>query len=136
MSPHPSAWDEFVRNCAKERWVTVGLRTGDAYLGKLHYGDDAVPQNERDIVLAEPALYDQEKKNYVSTANQFLFLPAEIIQSIAALSNVNRDSRTIPIGEAVYDTGKEQNESGPFTKASNTAGIAGNGETKTTDVST
>ena len=37
--------------------------------------DFSVQQSERDIVLAEPALYIEEKGEYVTQSYQYLFLP-------------------------------------------------------------
>jgi ABC-type Fe3+ transport system permease subunit len=34
-SAYSSAWDHFVNKCVKQHWVTVGLTTGESYLGYL-----------------------------------------------------------------------------------------------------
>ena len=115
-SPYPCAWDEFARHCAEERWITVGLRTGEAYMGMLKAADYSVPQSERDIILTEPALYNEERGDYVATADQFLFLPADIVQSVAAVSNTETDQRITQIGEGIFKTQGDTHEPGSTPK--------------------
>lgn len=88
-TPLPSAWDRFIQTDVPERWVVVSLKTGDVYAGRLLIAENSAPANERDVVLGHPAKFEKGSKNYIVTSYSALFLPADIIQSIAA---VRKDS--------------------------------------------
>ena len=101
-SPFPCGWDHFVRRYVPEHWVAVGLETGEAYVGILACSELSVEQKERDIVLAEPALYDEESKDYRSLSYSYIFLPAMLIWSVAVIENPQTDKRIVPVGESPF----------------------------------
>ena len=85
-TPYPGAWDDFVRNSLPGRWVSVSLKSGDVFAGYVEIADVGVALEERDIVLSEPALYNVDTKNYVSTPYHQLFLPADLVQNLATIA--------------------------------------------------
>lgn len=106
-SGYPCAWDDFVRKGAPGHMVIVTLENGDAYAGVLQVCDVSVERDERDIVLSEPALYDEERKDYFALSFNRLFIPANLRYSIATVTDPEHDKRTVPIGESPF-TFKEQ----------------------------
>lgn len=103
MSPFPDTWDAFIRSYAKEHWVIVSLVDGAAYAGLIREADISVIQEERDVVLKEPAKYDQEKEQYLALNYQYLFIPAARIDMIAAVHNPKLDrERITKIGESIF----------------------------------
>lgn len=101
-SPFPCGWDHFVRRYVPEHWVAVGLETGEAYVGILACSELSVEQKERDIILAEPALYDEESKDYRSLSYSYIFLPAALIWSVAVIENPKTDKRLVPVNESPF----------------------------------
>ncbi len=91
-SAYPAAWDEFTRTCLPERWAVITLRNGHTYAGIVHTVDASVAQSERDIVLKEPALF--EEGGYRSIEYQYMFLPAALISSVAAVYDPKKDGVT------------------------------------------
>ncbi len=91
-----------MRRCVPGHWVAVGLETGEAYVGILAYSELSVEQKERDIVLAQPALYDEETKDYRSLPYSHIFLPAALIWSVAVIENPETDRRLVPIDESPF----------------------------------
>ncbi len=97
-SPYPSAWDDFIRVDVPKHWVVVRLINGEAYAGMIRIADTSVNQAERDIVLAEPAQFVENEKNYKIIPYQQLFLPAALISSVAVVYDPNVDKRITQIG--------------------------------------
>lgn len=103
MSPYPDTWDAFVKSYAKEHWVIISLVDGAAYAGLIREADISVVQEERDVVLKEPAKYDDEKGQYIALNYQYLFIPAARIDMIAAVHNPKLDKERITnIGESIF----------------------------------
>jgi hypothetical protein len=73
-SAYSSAWDHFVNSCAKGHWITVGLSNGQVYAGYVDRADVSVAASERDIILREPALYDEATHADRATQYQTMFL--------------------------------------------------------------
>ena len=101
-SPYPAAWDEFTRSCLPERWAVITLRNGHTYAGIVETADASVAQSDRNIVLGETALL--EGQVYRSVAYQYMFLPAGLIASIAAVYNpkTDRAKRVVEPGDLVF----------------------------------
>lgn len=99
---YPDTWDKFVREYVENHWVVVKLSNGETYSGILARADTSVEQNERDIILREPALYLEEQKNYLATTYQHLFLSGSIISSIGIVSNPD-DIRITNIGTYIFE---------------------------------
>lgn len=59
----PSAWDAMVREYVRGRWVMVELKNGPA------------------------------SQVFIADTTQFLFLPADAVASVAALTDIERDRR-------------------------------------------
>ena len=101
-SAYSSAWDHFINSCAKSRWVTVGLTNGQVYAGYVDKADVSVAANERDIILREPALYDEAEKAYRTTPYQTMFLLGSTIASVAAVTDPGGDQRITSTGEDLF----------------------------------
>ncbi|MDO3377705.1 DUF6338 family protein [Geoalkalibacter halelectricus] len=111
-SAFPCAWDQFVRSYVPNHWVVIGLESGEVYAGKLKVADVAASSEERDLVLEEPALYNTESGQYISTPYQYIFIKSKTLYSIAAVNEPTTDQRIIPIGESLFPRG-EKNEPYP-----------------------
>ena len=101
-SAYSSAWDHFINACTKSRWVTVGLTNGQAYAGYVDKADVSVAASDRDIILREPALYDETDKIYRATPYQTMFLLGSTIASIAAVTDPYGDKRITSAGEDLF----------------------------------
>ncbi len=102
-SPYPAAWDDFVRQDLPKHWIVVRLNSGEAYAGIIKYADISVNQKERDIVLSEPALFDNESKKFMAIPYQQLFLAANLVASIATVNNPESDKRITKVGSQLFD---------------------------------
>jgi hypothetical protein len=109
-SVHPSAWDDFTKVYAPNRWVVVSLRTGEVYAGKLKAADTSVAAFERDLVLEEPALYDENTNQYMALSYQHLFIAARTFYSIASISEPARDKRVVAVGEPLFPVNKNDRQ--------------------------
>ena len=99
-----SAWDDFVQLDVPGRWVIVGLKNGAAYAGMLRSADTSARPAERDLVLLEPAAYDEATKTYTSLAHSALFLPAAYIVTIATVHDpaVDAARRVTEVGRPLF----------------------------------
>jgi hypothetical protein len=97
---HPYAWDDLLNTHAPEHWVTVVTTDGNTYVGKIETADDYVAPEDREVLLEEPARYDEEEDAYFATEYQHLFLPADLIESVAVLSN-EEDERLSQPGQKI-----------------------------------
>ncbi len=104
-SAYSSAWDHFINACVKGHWVTVGLNNGDVYAGYIDKADESVAAAERDIILQEPAQYDQQLKQYRTLGYQSLFLLGSTIFSVAVVTDAAADKRITAIGESLFVEG-------------------------------
>jgi len=104
-SAYSSAWDHFINSCVKDHWVTVGLTNGEVYADYIEAADSSVAAGERDVVLREPAQYDQRLMRYRSLQYQSLFLLASTIASVAVIFDAATDKRTTRIGESPFAEG-------------------------------
>lgn len=104
ISGYPCAWDQFVRRCTEGHMVAVTLNNtnNDTYVGFVEAFDVTVEQGERDLVLAEPAIYKEETKNYVALDYQYLFLRADLIYCVAVVHDPSKDERKVPVGESPF----------------------------------
>jgi hypothetical protein len=101
----PGAWDEFARNLIDGHWVVVSLTSGEAYAGIVYYADISVRQQERDLIILEPAVYEKGSRNYKATPYQHLFLPSTLISSVATISD-GEDKRITTVNSMVFSKGK------------------------------
>lgn len=92
-----SAWDHFVRHCARDHWVILTLQNGESYSGFIETADVSVASGERDMILREPAFYDKEADEYLAMQYQSLFIPGSFLSSIATVHDP-ADRRIIPAG--------------------------------------
>lgn len=97
-----SAWDHFVYQWVPKHWVVVRLDSGETYGGMLALADTSVREEERDLVLEEPAEFDEEKSEYISMNYQHLFLPGRLISSVAAVHDPDIDTRVTIIGKPIF----------------------------------
>jgi hypothetical protein len=106
-SLYPAAWNQFIRSCVHTggsgRWVLVTLNSGDVYVGFVTAADISVAANERDIILGEPAKYDEQQKNYLALPYQQIFLPASLVTQIAVLYDPGVDTKRLtPVGKPIF----------------------------------
>ncbi len=81
----PSTWDYFLEKCLPQRWSVITLTSGDVYAGFVRSAEHSAAAAERDLVLGQPARLDVNTGNYVVTSYNDLFVPAQLIQSIATV---------------------------------------------------
>jgi hypothetical protein len=93
----PSAWDDFLRDKVGAHWVVVALTNGQAYAGMLETADEGVPRDERDMLLREPALYEDDANDYRSLEYQYLFISANLVDSVAVMYDAEADERVTPV---------------------------------------
>ena len=101
-SAYSSAWDHFIKSCAKNHWVTVGLNNGEVYSGYIGKADMSVAAMERDVILQEPALYDRRLMRYRTLEYQSLFLLGSTIASVAVVTDAAADRRITETGESPF----------------------------------
>jgi hypothetical protein len=82
--------------------VAVTLQNGDAYVGILRACDRTVGGDERDIVLEEPAAYNEESADYTALPYQHLFVPAALVFCITVVHDPARDKRIVPVGASPF----------------------------------
>ena len=109
-SPHPCAWDDYVGTRLAGRWVVVTLNSGDVYAGYVALADVGVRAEERDIILTEPAKFDEESRRYLVTAYRDLFVRAELVQSIATVALPSDSHIGRPIGQSLFQPDDKQRE--------------------------
>ena len=102
ITAYPAAWDNFIRKQVPEHWVIVGLKNGDVYAGRISNADLSVSKDERDIVLEEPCLYEEDTGNYSSLNYQYMFIPSENVYSIAVVHDSTLDKRIVAVGEKLF----------------------------------
>jgi hypothetical protein len=90
---YPAAWDDLINTHASDSWVIVTLTNGESYAGYIETADTEVRQEERDVILKEPAVYDADR-GYVATQNQYLFLTSALIESVAVVYDADDGSET------------------------------------------
>lgn len=104
------AWDSFVYSCLPGRWAVVALKNGDSFAGMVDSADTSVGPGERDIVLEEPAEYQEEVADYVAMNYEYLFIPGEAVASIAAVHDPELDSRKTELGTRIFRKGSTDGE--------------------------
>jgi hypothetical protein len=96
------AWYHFIHVAAPRRWVIVKVRTGESYLGFIEHSDVAVEPQYRDVILVEPYLWNEDRKTYLPTFNQFLFLQGADVVSVAVAHDAAKDKRIMPAAETPF----------------------------------
>ena len=97
-----SAWDHFVHQMVPRHWVVVRLDNGETYGGMLALADVSVREEERDLVLVEPAEYDERQSEYTALQYQYLFLPGRLISSVAVVHDPTVDARVTSTGRPIF----------------------------------
>ena len=101
-------WDKFVKTYAASRWVVVRLNSGDTYAGMLQQADISRDPNFRDIVLEEPAVFDERTKNYIATSYQFIYIRGDQLLFITALTkNDEIAGRLTEINRPIFPQGED-----------------------------
>ena len=117
MTPYADSWDEYVRRFVAGHWVIVRLLDGSSFAGILSRADTTVPPENRDIILTEPAIFNEESGNYRSVEHQHLFIPGASLATVAVVYDPEKDTRIAPVGtvlfwkESTNEQGKESTES-------------------------
>ena len=102
------AWDKFVKTYAASRWVVVRLNSGDTYAGMLQQADIARDPDFRDIVIEEPAVFDERTKNYIATSYKFIYIRGDQLLFITALTNEDEIAdRLTVIGQPIFPQGED-----------------------------
>lgn len=101
-SAYSTAWEHFIKACVKGHWVTVGLTNGETYAGYVGTADLSVPAGERDVILQEPAHYDQDLKRYRTLKYQSLFLLGSTIASVAVVTDTASDRRIATTDDSLF----------------------------------
>ena len=84
-SSQPSTWDHFLKNAVPNHWVVVTLKSGDVYAGYVQTAEESAPSTERDVILRNPAKFDEGLNNYRVTSLRDMFIPAELIQNLGTV---------------------------------------------------
>lgn len=77
-----------VREYVQGRGVMVELKNGQFFVAKLEVGDASVAAAEWDLMLEEPCRFDPASRKFIPDSKQYLFLPAESVASVAALTGI------------------------------------------------
>jgi hypothetical protein len=131
---YPSAWESLVTNHSRDRWVVVTLKDGSSYAGVIESADSNVHRENRDMLLKEPAQYNEKIEAFVATRHLYLFLPAELIRSVAVVYDKDEDSeRRTTVGEAILGGGYPDNgtsDNGPSHNGTSDSDSSNNGNHK------
>lgn len=102
-TPYPSSWDDLINTYSDEHWVIVTLTDDTTYAGIIETADTGVAAKERDILLREPAVYDQDEDAYVAEHHQHLFLPSALIASVAVVydEELDEEDRLTDVGQQI-----------------------------------
>ncbi len=74
----------------------------------LQQADVARNPDFRDIVLEEPAVFDEERKNYIATSNQFVYIRGDQWLLITALTKDDEiNDRVTEIDRPIFKQGKD-----------------------------
>jgi hypothetical protein len=109
-SAYGSAWEHFIRDSIDDHWVVIGLQNGDAYAGYIRVVDSKLNSPDRDVLLLEPALFDEQERCYRATEYQALFLAGATVSSIATVHNPRTDARLTQPGEDIFAAPENNNE--------------------------
>lgn len=102
VSGSRDSWDHFVRCSVPGHWIAVALQNGDAYAGILDHADVSTEPEFRDLLLAEPYLFDAKSGQYNPTYQQYLFIRGSDVASIAAVHEPSTDVRVVPVAETPF----------------------------------
>lgn len=108
IGAYPDTWDVFVRDLVPRHWVVVTLKDGTSYAGMLEKADMSVREEERDIVLTEPARYDAARDQYITTQYQYLHLTGALVASVAVYYDPRVDSRVTEVETPLFRSSDEQ----------------------------
>jgi hypothetical protein len=102
ISRRPCSWDTFVADLVQGRWIVMTLKSGDVYAGYIQIADTGVAGAERDLVLREPARYDADAGEYRAVGYRDMFIPAQLVDSIATVANPGEADRLTAIGQPLF----------------------------------
>jgi hypothetical protein len=111
-SAYGSAWEHFIRDSIDKHWVVVGLQNGDSYAGYIRIVDSKINSPDRDVLLLEPARFEEREQCYRATEYQTLFLAGAMISSIATVHDPTTDTRLTKPGEDIFAS-EENHEKEP-----------------------
>jgi len=114
-SAYGSAWEHFIRDSIDGHWVVIGLQNGDAYAGYIRVVDSKLNSPDRDVLLLEPARFDEVQQRYRATEYQALFLAGATISSIATVHDPGTDARLTQPGEDIF-AAEDSHETKPATQ--------------------
>lgn len=109
FSGSPSAWDYFISNNVPDHWVIIRIKNGESFAGIIDYTDTSVGQNERDIILREPARFDKDQNNYLSLTYHSMFISAAMIDSIGVVEDSSGTSRVSTMNNYLFPN-EDKNE--------------------------
>jgi hypothetical protein len=102
VSATRDAWDHFVRCSVPSHWVVVTLQNGDSVAGILDHADVSTEPANRDLVIAEPYLFESATQSYRPTYNQYMFVRGSDVASIAVVHAPDTDTRVVPVDESPF----------------------------------
>ena len=110
--------------------IVALIKTDEVYAGKLLAADVSVHQDERDIVLGEPALRTGD--NYKALNYSTLFIPGRLVSSVAVVpSSEDLAQRQLPIGGMLFPE-QDGSRQHPNDSSANASSTAASGTTPTT----
>lgn len=95
----------------------VTLADGSSYAGMLEQADVTRDPEYRDIVLLEPARYEEATGNYRATSLQYMYLRGDKLASIAGVADLTKDKRVTTIDEYIFPREDVNDEQRPTTEA-------------------
>lgn len=88
----------------------MSLHDGSTYAGIIETADTGVPPGDRDVLLLEPARYDEDRNAYVVMRHQHLFLPSALSASMAVVYDEDsEEERLIQVGQEILTTHTKDN---------------------------
>lgn len=109
-SPHPGAWDHFLKKSLPLRWAVVTLKSGDVFAGYVRTAEESAPASQRDVILSFPAKYDEGTRSYLVTPYRDLFLPADLIQNIGTIRQPDEMGPAKDINEPLFESRPDERQ--------------------------
>jgi hypothetical protein len=94
---YASTWDHAMSTLPQGRFVLVELTNGVVYHASVYIVNRLGEDNDRDLVLREPRVYDRTTGQLRADSTMFLYLPGGDVRRIAFLETAG-DQRLTPAG--------------------------------------
>jgi hypothetical protein len=100
-------WHEFVSAHANGHRAVVETNRGATYAGYIQMAGPEKKADERDVILAEPAVYRADQDKYLPLPYNYLFLPGKIVDSVA-ITNGESDNRLESLQDSQLVTSSQE----------------------------